>query len=67
MTDYELALIAWYRNLPNVERLAINAWLRTGDIRLMFHLWERLLGEYAQRLLQIAAPESSEQPLLVRR
>ena len=38
----EIAFVKWYRQLPTLERCAVNCWLRTGDPRLIFPLWDRL-------------------------
>lgn len=63
LSEDELILVGWYRNLNNVERLALHCWIYSGDISLMLRLWERLFSQYAEQLLHIAAPESGEQLL----
>jgi hypothetical protein len=38
LTAEELYLVAWYRLLPNLEKLAFRCWLNTGDVRLILLL-----------------------------
>ena len=40
MTAEQKELLDWYSSLSNLERLALNYWLLTGDVRLLLPLRE---------------------------
>lgn len=56
LTDNECKLILWYRSLSNVERLALNCWLLTGDTRLIMWLRFRLLCCDTHQFLKVTPP-----------
>lgn len=60
MNDREKLLIAWYRSLDNICRLAVDCWLKTGDYRLVRFLSVRLFGSEAHQIAQITTPEGCE-------
>lgn len=57
----EVRLVLWYRSLGNLERLAINCWLITGDARLIVWLRIRLFGSQAHYLAEVAASMGVDQ------
>lgn len=52
-------VVEWYRSLSNLERLAVNCFLRTGDDRLIVFLRER--SERLKCFSYHAAPDGTYQ------
>lgn len=63
LTDYELKVIAWYRGLPPLERLAVRCWLHTGDIRLMVALCK--VERTRNSFLHFPRPDTSDENALI--
>lgn len=57
MSADELLLIAWYRLLNELERLAIRCSITTGDTRLITLIWSGIIGHDTQNMLNVALSE----------
>jgi len=54
LSNFEDGFVIWYRTLDNLERLAVNYWLTTGDTRLIDALRQR--SERLQRFNYQSVP-----------
>lgn len=54
-TTAELFVIAWCRTLNELDQLALDAWLTTGDARLMLRL--SFFRRNFHKVTKIATPE----------